>query len=315
MTPDDARAQVEAWPKELRQAAMLNLLDKPPLFDIELSAACNVDCVFCPRLQLARPAQAMSEATFAAVLDFLPPHAVAMCAGLGDPLTNPRTPAYLRRLADRGVSACLVTNGVLLDDRRQEALISAGVAQIQVSLHGLSPQAYSRAVPRGGDLPRVVAQLERLARVRPAGLRVRLNFVLTADNHAELPLIREFAKGLDFELDVRRLHSRGGGIQSSRAADLGFAAAMGCGLFAAVTFITAQGDILSCVNDTAGKSRLGNVSDSTWADIVAAKARTVTSGNWFPACGACDDDSRWTILAAHSVEVSTDQPQIPGDML
>lgn len=314
MNPDAARALVEGWPQARTLASMVDLIDRAPLFDLELSAACNVDCAFCPRTRLTRPARAMSESTFSAVLDFLPAHAIAMCAGLGDPLANSKTPPYVRRLADRGVSACVVTNGVLLDEKRQDALIAAGVAQIQVSLPGLSEQAYRRAVPQGGDLPRVVANLQRLAQIRPLGLRVRVNFVLTPDNHAELASIREFAKGLGFDLDVRRLHSRGGGVHSPRAADQGLPSALGCGLFAAVTFITAQGDILSCVNDTVGASRLGNVRGSTWAEIVAAKARTVSSGNWFPACGACDDDSRWTILAAHSVEVSTDKAPIPGDV-
>ena len=300
--PESAHAAVRSWPAERRQAAMLGLLRNPPLFDLEVSGACNVDCSFCPRTRMSRPGLAMSDETFEAVLRFLPERAVVMCAGLGDALTNPRLETYVARLRVRGVSSCIITNGVLLGPQRQRSLIDAGIDQIQVSLHGLSDAAYDAIVTRGGDLQRVIGNLEHLASIRPASLRVRIDFVRTPENGAELEPVRALADRLGFALDVRRLHTRGGQVASSRAAGVDGPADSGCGVFTAVTFITAQGDVLSCVNDVMGEAILGNVRTSNWADLVARKVEVVRSGAWFPACTACDDDSRWAILARASVD-------------
>ena len=68
------------------------------------------------------------------------------------------------------------------------------------------------------------------------------------------------------------------------------------GIFAAVTLITAQGDVLSCVNDVAGRSRLANVRELTWDEVLAWKRTTIAGERWFPACTACDDGYRWVLL-------------------
>lgn len=46
--------EVRAWSVGPRRRAHLALMEQPPLFDIELSSACNIDCVFCPRADIVR---------------------------------------------------------------------------------------------------------------------------------------------------------------------------------------------------------------------------------------------------------------------
>lgn len=285
-----------------RERAMLDLLDGPPLFDVEFSAACNVVCSFCPRKAMGRPATAMTDAVFAQVLAFLPPNAVVMAAGLGEPLTDPRLPQRIAALHERGLSSCIITNGLLLSGERQKRLIDAGISQVQVSVAGLDEHSYAGVIQCGGDLPRLVAHLEQLAKDRPPTLRVRINFVETTTNEGQLPAVAELAQRLGFDLDVRRLHSRGGEIATTRVDTAESPALSGCGTFAAVTFITAQGDILSCVNDVRGHARLGHVAASRWPDILTRKAAVIRGKQWFDACANCDDDSRWTTLSQGSVD-------------
>lgn len=292
MTRDEreARREVARWSPERVRSTSLAIVDGgAPLFDIEAAASCNLSCRFCPRGDLARPQRIMTPETFEAVERFLPAGAVVMFAGLGEPLTNLHLPDYVARLKRRGISPCVITNGLLLAPSRVEALIAAGIDQIQVSVHAVASAPFERLVP-DIDVARLLANLRHLAGRRPPELRVRLNFVDCAENRGEGEAVAALARELGFGLFVRAEHNRGGHLGGSPALP------HGCGIFSAVTLITAQGDLLSCVNDVAGRSRLANVRESTWEDVLAWKRRTIADDRWFPACASCDDGYRWVLL-------------------
>lgn len=289
---EGARAldEVRRWSEWQRQDTNLALLDAAPLFDIEVASACNVVCTFCPREEMVREAALMSEQTFVALLNFLPADAVAMLGGLGDALLQPRLPEWVGRLVARGVSTCLITNGVRLTPSRQDALIAAGIAEIQVSVHGVSEEVVRSVMPVGANPALVRANVERLAsQGRP---RLRINFVETADNGHERPLVAAWAASLGARFFHRRQHTRGGTIGDARA-DPG---CDGCGIFGSVTFITADGDINPCVNDVAGEGRFKNVRETVWSDVIAWKRQVIERSRWFNACAGCDDDYRWVLL-------------------
>jgi len=291
-------ARVRGWTEERRRKVTLALLEAPPLFDIEVASACNITCSFCPREAMARPRGLMSEETFGEVLEFLPPGAVIMLSGLGDALLHPGLESFVARLTERRLSTCIVTNGILLTPARQQGLINAGIAQIQVSVHGLSTGALAPIVTRGARPELVRQNLEYLASHRPAGLRLRINFVETPENAHALEDVRRWASALGAEFFFRRLHARGGTISSPRSAE----PSEGCGIFGAVTFITVQGHILSCINDIRGTTDLGHVRQLTWQGLCDKKRAVARRGEWFDICGRCDDDYRWVILAQHGVD-------------
>ncbi|MDP2314357.1 MAG: radical SAM protein [Pseudomonadota bacterium] len=282
---------VRAWPASRRRAGNLGLLRAAPLFDIELASACNVVCTFCPRDDMERPKTVMDAATFDSVEAFLPPGAIAMLSGLGDSLLHPQLDALVARLHGRGVSTCIITNGVRLVPARQDTLIAAGIAEIQVSVHGLDDATVRSVVPVGANPARVRANLEHLAG-RP-GPRVRINFVETPENAHAREDVRRWAEGLGFRFFYRRLHTRGGSLGEPRD-DAGCS---GCGIFGSVTFITVEGDVMPCVNDVRGEGRLGNVRAVTWTDVLAWKKAVIKEDRWFAPCAGCDDDYRWVLLA------------------
>ncbi|HZH14754.1 MAG TPA: radical SAM protein [Archangium sp.] len=289
---------VQGWPEERRRAANLALLEQVPLFDIEVASACNIVCSFCPREEMARPKGLMSETTFQEILTFLPGDAVVMISGLGDALLHPRLEHFVEALSARGLFPCVITNGIRLTPDRQRRLIAAGVAQFQVSVHGLDARELAPIVTRGARPEQVRENLEQLAANRPEHLRVRVNFVETPDNAHCREGVRSWATALGFDFFYRRLHTRGGSITSHRPAS----GCQGCGIFGAVTFITVEGALLPCVNDVRGEGQLGHVRDLTWAQLVERKRTVIREGTWFGACRTCDDDYRWVILANGQVD-------------
>ena len=291
MDADTAIAQLSALSREALLERNLALLRQAPLFDIEVASACNVVCAFCPREEMQRTRGLMDDATFEALLRFLPSDAVAMLSGLGDPLVHPQLPEIVRRLATRGVSSCVITNGVRLSSDRQDALIDAGVAEIQVSVHGLDDRIVRRVVPVGAQPAVVRRQVERLA--ARGGPRLRINFVETPDNTGERERVESWARALGARFFYRRQHTRGGTIEATRLK----AGCSGCGIFGAVTFISSDGDVFPCVNDVRGEGTPGNIQALSWEEVLEWKRRVIGGGHWFSACGSCDDDYRWVLLA------------------
>lgn len=234
----------------------------------------------------------MDERTFGAVEAFLPSDAVVMFSGLGDALLQPRLAEWTARLTRRGLSCCVITNGVRLTPDRQRELVEAGMAQLQISVHGLDDETVRAVVPRGSKPAVVRANLEHLASWRSPQTRVRLNFVETPVNRHARAEVEALAEGWGFEFFHRRQHTRGGSLGCGRPGERG----EGCGVFASVTFIDADGRVLPCVNDVEGTGSAGSVFDLDWPAVEAWKRSTFEQGRWFPACAGCDDDYRWRIL-------------------
>jgi MoaA/NifB/PqqE/SkfB family radical SAM enzyme len=275
-----------------------HLINKSPLFDIEASSACNEACFFCPRSVMRRRAKHMTEETMELLLDWLPSNATVMFSGLGESILNPFLPEFVEGLKERGIGSCLITNGVLLDTPRVEKLIDAGIQEIQVSLHSLDEDEYQNVTVRGGNLPQVIENLHKLTE-RYSG-KIRLNIVNVGQDSRMLESLSTFASEIGAEYFERQLHNRGGTIKTKHVS---LQDKRLCGIHAAVTLITSDGDILSCVNDASGDSTPGNIRDMSWTDTMAWKIRNLESGlTNFDQCSGCNDEYRWTILEQGSVD-------------
>ena len=274
------------------------LISEAPLFDIEASSSCNEACYFCPRSEMRRTTKHMNRETMELLIDWLPDDATVMLSGLGESILNPILPEFIIRLKERGIGSCLITNGVLLDTQRVSNLIDSGIEEIQVSLHSLAEEEYQEITVHGGDLPRVNQNLQSLAKNYSG--KIRLNVVNTGQDPKMLEQLSSFASEIGAEYFERRLHNRGGTIETNHEPlqDMGL-----CGIHSAVTFITSDGDILSCVNDAAGNSTPGNIRNMSWKETVSWKIENLESRlQSFEACLKCNDEYRWTILEQKGVD-------------
>ncbi|MEJ7583629.1 MAG: radical SAM protein [Acidimicrobiales bacterium] len=91
----------------------------------------------------------------------------------------------------------LNTNGLLLDDTRRAAVLSAGVRSFNVSVDGSSAGMHDLIRGRRGAFDRTIAHLEALVAERDRfGLQVRMNFTVMRTNVADLPGIAALAQRL-----------------------------------------------------------------------------------------------------------------------
>ncbi len=101
---------------------------------LEISNICNLRCAFCPGT--ARPAHAMTEAEFAALLPKLRPWTDYLYFHLmGEPLCHPKLGRFLELAGEAGFRVILTTNGTLLSKCQEVLLASPALHKVNISLH------------------------------------------------------------------------------------------------------------------------------------------------------------------------------------
>lgn len=131
---------------------------------VEPATACNLRCRTCMRNAWNEPLGYMDSPTFGRVLEAvqgMEDRPTVFFGGLGEPLLHPDLVQMVRSVKGLDAPAEAITNGLLLDQERAEALVDAGLNTLWVSIDGASPECYAD-VRTGADLRQVMQNLERL---------------------------------------------------------------------------------------------------------------------------------------------------------
>lgn len=100
---------------------------------VEITNICNRNCSFCPGT--VRPPKRMSMEEFKKVIDSLSGITEYIYYHLmGEPLTHPLLPEFIKYANEKGFHSAITTNGTLLEKRGDE-LIDAGVYKVNISVH------------------------------------------------------------------------------------------------------------------------------------------------------------------------------------
>jgi MoaA/NifB/PqqE/SkfB family radical SAM enzyme len=136
--------------------------------NLELTNHCNLACSFCPTGNglMKRPRGFMSDGVLRRALAGAGRLEFALLFQWGESLLHPGFGPMARRVRARGIRTLVTTNGTLLDERRADVLLGAGLDRITVSIDG---DAATHESVRGVPLARTEAGLERLL-VRRDGL-------------------------------------------------------------------------------------------------------------------------------------------------
>lgn len=162
---------------------------------IEPTVACNLKCITCFRNEWEQPLGRMSEETFERILAGLRglnPVPDVYFGGIGEPLFHKKTVEWVAKVKALGARVELITNGILLTEKRTRQIIAAGLDTLWVSIDGATPQTYAD-VRIGAKLPEIIANLRRLAKMRKGGHfpqpEIGVAFVAMERNIADLPKV------------------------------------------------------------------------------------------------------------------------------
>lgn len=111
---------------------------------IEITNICNMNCSFCHGHK-REPGQMTSE-EFSIILDKLKEQTKFIYYHLmGEPLTHPKLPEFIKMAGERGYKSIVTTNGTLLKKYGDE-LLAAGLHKVNISLHSFEDGAYEKQV-------------------------------------------------------------------------------------------------------------------------------------------------------------------------
>ena len=145
--------------------------DRPRLplerIHVEVTSHCNFACEFCPNPTLERPGGLMDLALLLAILDEIAASGVAREVHFhqqGEPLLHPRLADGVAHATTLGLATSVTTNAALLDDRRVDALLEAGLSHLVISLQTPDPESFAIRGARGLDYPTFEARVVRAVR-------------------------------------------------------------------------------------------------------------------------------------------------------
>ena len=164
---------------------------------VEVTSECNFSCITCIRHSWSDETGRMSTDAFERLLlgcKELPDLQTIHFGGFGEPLTHPDIADMVACCKRAGYAVEMISNGSLLTESRLEALLTAGLDYLFVSLDGSDPQSYGEIRP-GADYQAVVSNIRRLQQMKKQRgsvlPRLGIEFVATRSNFSRLPYLRK----------------------------------------------------------------------------------------------------------------------------
>ena len=286
------------------------------VFDLELVSPCNATCDFCPQnfhgVKWKKPFMDVD------LLDRITAEIgemaldeervqVSIC-GMGENLL--RKPLVIRaldnleRFSNGRIETLLVTNGSKLTEDLLEHESFRKLDAIQVSFTGVGKESYEQIF--GLKFDTVVENVATMRQKFPGKIYIR-----TVDLKKLRPQKEEFVsfwndKGLG--VSFSSLHSRGGHITDPEAYPGQIRQFAGCEIFDIVTFVSSDGEVLSCCHDVTSAHVIGDCRESTLAEIIAKKREMQASH--FPGFKICFKCTDFTLSSSGRVidRSQTEQP-------
>jgi tryptophan synthase alpha chain len=271
-------------------------MEKRQEIELELTNHCNLSCTVCTRAFRA-PQGFMSEDVFQDIFmrQDLPENIRGVCiAGFGEPLMNPRTPDFIRRLKEKypDLFVLLYTNGILLHKEKiREELLMSGLDELAISFITDGDDLSLYKAITGQDPEKALLLIQEVLRIRDqirSSTRVGVTNVVRPDfTDTTGEAYESFFKnvGVDFAR-TPLAHNRGGNVRFPTQ-DTSLEKHR-CDFFDDVFYITWDGKAAICHGDIHRDHTLGDYTRQSFPDIYKEKQRARDQVLASPMCEGCD---------------------------
>lgn len=172
----------------------------------EITLKCNLQCRHCLSSAGRPHPEELDTRECYQVIDQLAEHKVFQInVGGGEPFARDDFFPILEYAGQKGVVACISTNGTMLDQDICRRLADAGRVYLQVSLDGVDEQT-NDSIRGKGTYKRA---LEGMAHLAHQGVEFSVNTVLTRQNYDQLEQLKALAAGYGANLRVSRFRPSG----------------------------------------------------------------------------------------------------------
>ena len=257
---------------------------------VEITNICNMNCSFCHGH--SRAPRRMSKDEFRLILGKLTEQTKYIYYHLmGEPLTHPELPDFIKLAGEYGYKSIVTTNGTLLEKRKDE-LLAAGLHKVNISLHSFE----------NGDDDSYIAYVQSLAEFAKAAAEKGIIIVFRlwnkgfdgGKNEVALKLLAQYITG-DWAENTRGIRVRdkifiefgerfewpdsNAEIKGDKFFCYGLKDQFG---------ILADGTVVPCCLDSDGVISLGNIFSDDIADILSSERATAIVEGF--RCGKATED-------------------------
>ena len=137
-------SKLRMYSRELMfMAKGLRSTDHPILAHVIPMRRCNLACAYCNEYDdFSKPVP--TDVMFERLDKLADLGTTAIIISGGEPLMHPEIEAIVRKIRQRGMLACLITNGYLLTKEKIKRLNEAGLEYMQISIDNVQPDDVSK---------------------------------------------------------------------------------------------------------------------------------------------------------------------------
>ena len=269
----------------------------------EVTDHCNATCIMCPREEHenGREHGVMDQAKYEKSIDEVKTLGAKkiVLTGFGEPMLDRRLEKKIAYAKSKGLSTYIITNGSVLNSKRAQGILEAGLDEMRVSFYGMGSDTYN-TVMQGLDFEKTRDGLLSFLALRDrigAKTRVQLSYLTMPENAKDESVFKEFWEPKVEAIEIWRPHNFGDG-RDYRDREIGGAVSVktSCGRPSSGPLqIQWNGEVIPCCYDYNNKIVLGNAFEQPVLDILnGEKYRLLrhahNSGNFhlFPYCDQCD---------------------------
>ncbi len=162
----------------------------------ETTAACNLECIHCRRLdvmkELAKDDLSTEEA-FSFIDDLATLGSPILVLSGGEPLYRPDIFEIGRHARSRGLKLALATNGTLVDEPLARQIVGAGVQRVSISFDGADAKTHDELRKLTGSFDRAIEGFKHLKKL---GMSMQINSTIAKHNVHQLRDIYNLAVSL-----------------------------------------------------------------------------------------------------------------------
>jgi len=228
----------------------------PRIVDVEVTRACNLKCIGCPRateqsIAYRGELKHLDPTMLGRILEAIPTVRLVNFIGDGEPLFNPHFNYLVSDLHLKGIKLMFTTNGTLVKQSDVDcwAMYDNAIRSVTVSLDSLRPDKFEQLRP-GASYQRVMSTL---AMLREARIPTRINMVLVKENENEIEDFINYFSHTDSEgtsSDVNFTHpifAQGSDLEGKPYTRASVTPAFRRCLYPfAWPYITLEGDVYAC---------------------------------------------------------------------
>jgi MoaA/NifB/PqqE/SkfB family radical SAM enzyme len=195
-------------------AARTELRSKPLQINLELMGLCNIvpPCLFCSGKNFGHNYPPLNIAYLAKYADFLNVCEKINEDSFGEPLMHPMLPVLAKQITDRGQRFTFVSNGLLLNKRRADQLVSCGDRLgMHISFNAASADTYFKLHGKSFDLlvDNVVYYVSAYQQAHAGQTPdLTLTFIVMRINRHEVTDFLKLARQLGVKSLLAPLHNR-----------------------------------------------------------------------------------------------------------